>query len=311
MIRHAKKEHVDLFFVYGISVCLIISLSIVHHVVSKQVSKVVTVSTKQEVATSTYHFFDSSAFSDISIEGKAYIVYDLVDHTVIASKNESTPLPLASLTKLMTAVSSTLHKHTEEMIVVTPKSIDEGYDLGLKDKQMWKLNELLKYTLIFSSNDGAEVIADSFGSKDIFVNQMNTDAKILGLNLFFTNPAGLDEDGKIGGKGTVLEVAKLFGVARKVIPDVLDATTKKRQTVTASSGRISGVPNTNQSIENFPGAEASKTGYTDLAGGNLGVVIDVSLGHPVVIVVLGSTREGRFRDVETLYSALRKSITHN
>jgi D-alanyl-D-alanine carboxypeptidase len=65
---------------------------------------------------------------------------------------------------------------------------------------------------------------------------------------------------------------------------------------------------TNQAIESLPGAEASKTGYTDMAGGNLGVVVDISLGHPVVIVVLGSTKEGRFRDMSILYNTLRKSL---
>jgi D-alanyl-D-alanine carboxypeptidase len=209
----------------------------------------------------------------------------------------------------MMAVSSTLHKKKDDKITITPKSIEDGYDLGLKNKQVWDLSELLKYTLVFSSNDGAEAVADSFGGKDIFVAQMNNDAKNLGLNLTFTDPAGRDLGGKIGGKGTVLEVAKLFSIARKNIPEILDATTKKRETVVANSGKISGIPNTNQDIETLSGAEASKTGYTDMAGGNLGVVVDVSVGHPIVIVVLGSTRTGRFEDMDTLYKALRVSIS--
>ena len=210
----------------------------------------------------------------------------------------------------MTAVSATLHKPKDTKVTVNKDSIEDSYDLGLKNNQVWSLDELLKYTLIFSSNDGAEIIADSFGSKSIFVTQMNNDAKKLGLNLVFTDPAGRDVDGNIGGKGTVLEVAKLFGIARKMIPDILDATTKKRQTVVASNGKVSGIPNTNQHIEDLSGAEASKTGYTDLAGGNLGVVVDVSIGRPIVIVVLGSTKEGRFRDMSLLYTALRKSLSN-
>ena len=114
---------------------------------------------------------------------------------------------------------------------------------------------------------------------------------------------------KVLPAGLTLDMAKLLGVARKQIPEILDATTKKRQTVTASGGKISGIPNTNQAIETLPGAEASKTGFTDLAGGNLGVIVDISIGHPVAIVVLGSTREGRFRDVALLYTTLQKSLT--
>ncbi len=174
------------------------------------------------------------------------------------------------------------------------------------------LHWLLRF--VFSSNDGAEAIADTFGGKENFIAQMNSDAKMFGLNFLFTDPAGRDVEGKIGGSGNALDAAKLFGIAQKNIPEILDATTKKRQTVKASGGKISGIPNTNQEIENLPGVIASKTGYTDLAGGNLGIIVDVSVGRPVAIIVLGSTRQGRFKDVSVLYDALRKSLetsTHN
>ncbi len=306
MKPNPKKVQIDIFVIYGLSVCIIAVVLIVNIIQEHGLPKKTAL--QNQVQVEKQEMFNKNAFSDIKVEGKAYVVYDVISHEVIASKNESEPLPLASITKVMMAVSAILHKGKDEKITVTSKSIEDGYDLGLKDKQVWKLSELLKYTLVFSSNDGAEAVADSFGGKDVFIEQMNNDAKTLGLELHFTDPAGRDINGQIGGKGTVLEAAKLFSVARRNIPEILDATTKKRETVSASSGRISGVPNTNQAIETLPGAEASKTGYTDMAGGNLGVVVDISVGHPVVIVVLGSTREGRFRDMSILYNALRKSL---
>ena len=51
-----------------------------------------------------------------------------------------------------------------------------------------------------------------------------------------------------------------------------------------------------------------KTGLTDLAGGNLAVVFDVGLAHPVVAVVLGSTEYGRFEDMQKLVTTARKAI---
>ena len=265
----------------------------------------------KKTAEVTPPLFNGLAFSNVHIEGKAYVVYDLVDQKIIAEDNAMTPLPLASITKVMTAVSATSHKNKNDTVTITPKSIEGGYDLGLKSGQVWPLDELLKYTLIISSNDGAEAVADSFGGKEIFLKQMNEDAKNLGLTFFFTDPAGRDEGDILGGKGNAYDVARLFGVARQKIPDILDATTKKRQKVTTTKGVLSGIPNTNQIIETLPGAEGSKTGFTDLAGGNLGVIVDITIGHPVAIVVLGSTREGRFRDVTTLYNALRQSLTRN
>jgi D-alanyl-D-alanine carboxypeptidase len=309
MMPVVKKEHRIIVAVYAVSIVYVFSsIFLMSPLFVQKKSYQIYKEQKEQKSTKTA-VFNKNAFSRVRIEGKAYVVYDLVSQEVIASYNENQPLPLASVTKVMTAVSAMLHKPKDEKITVTKKSIEDGYDLGLKNNQVWSLGELLKYTLVFSSNDGAEVVADSFGGRDIFIAQMNADAKKLGLNLLFTDPAGRDMSGNIGGTGTALDVAKLFGIARKTIPDLLDATTKKRQTVRANSGRISGVPNTNQQIEDLSGAEASKTGYTDLAGGNLGVVVDITVGRPVVIVVLGSSREGRFRDMSLLYKALRESAS--
>lgn len=310
MVYHPKNEHINIFLASVLSVSFLIFFSIVHpsrSIKRSHVSQDVT-NIKVQSALSIYN---KNVFNDVQIEGRAYVVYDLRTHEVIASKNASTTLPLASLTKVMTAVSATRHKARDEKITILQKNIDGKYDLGLKNHQVWSLGELLKYTLMFSSNDGARTIADSFGSIKIFIDQMNNDANDLGLHFLFTDPAGLDVDGQIGGLGNALDVAKLFGIARTQIPDLLDATTKKRQSVIASSGKISGVPNTNQEIEDLPGAEASKTGYTDMAGGNLGIVVDVSLGHPVAIIVLGSSRDGRFKDVSILYQTLLKSLSNN
>jgi len=317
MTNQKRHEHFDIFLAYGLSLFVIMLFFIArathftlpaYSYISFPIKKNIVIEQSASSLKIDQVLFSSTAFDAVQIEGKAYIVYDLVGQTVIASKNETMELPLASITKVMTAVSSILHASKETPITIKAKEEKEGYDLGLKSKQVWTLSELLKYTLVFSSNDGAEIIANSFGGKNVFIKQMNEDARVLNLNITFTDTAGLDIGGAIGGKGTVLDTAKLFGIARKNIPDILDATTKKRQTVTANSGRISGVPNTNQYIENLPGAEASKTGYTDMAGGNLGVIVDISIGHPVVIVVLGSTKEGRFKDMEILYEALKKSI---
>ena len=62
-------------------------------------------------------------------------------------------------------------------------------------------------------------------------------------------------------------------------------------------------------LQNIPGFIGAKTGYTDLAGGNLVAVFDIDIGHPLIAVVLGSTEEGRFTDIETLINAAARA-TH-
>jgi serine-type D-Ala-D-Ala carboxypeptidase (penicillin-binding protein 5/6) len=304
MIRSARNDYVELSYIYGGTITVLIFLSLV--AIPMDTSRFGLIIPKTESAAA--HIYASESFADLSIKAESSVVYDLVDKKVIASKNGEVPLPLASITKVMTAITALTHNDKNTAIAIRPESVEEGYDLGLKKDQVWTLSELLKYTLVFSSNDGAHAVADSLGGRSDFVAQMNTDSALLGLGLTFTEPAGLDVDNVLGGKGSALDVAKLFGIARKSYPEIFEATTKTRVTVTADGGRLSGIPNTNQDITSLFGAEVSKTGFTDMAGGNLGVVIDVALGHPVVIVVLGSTREERFTDMELLYQALLKSV---
>lgn len=302
MIIKARHDYIQVSYVYIGAVVTVLFLSVIAVPLKAPSFGLVTpIKEKQS------EVYSSAAFESVDVKAKAFVVYDLVDKKVIASKNANVPLPLASLSKVMTAFTALSHNEKDTKITIKPQSVQSGYDLGLKKDQEWTLDELLKYTLVFSSNDGARAIAQALGGEEAFVEQMNSDSALLGLSLRFTDPAGLDVKGMLGGEGTAIDVAKLFAVARMRFPDVLDATTKTRVTVTASNGRLSGVPNTNQNIMNFFGAEVSKTGFTDNAGGNLAVVVDVTLGHPVAIVVLGSTREARFTDVEKLYAALVES----
>jgi D-alanyl-D-alanine carboxypeptidase (penicillin-binding protein 5/6) len=305
MISKTKHDYIELSLVYLFAVILIVLLSTVSLPKVNTLTGVIAPHKKDEPAV----LFSPAAFANISIRGKAYVVYDIVNKNIIASKNPQEVLPLASLTKIMTGLTAlSLAKDTTN-IIIEPGSVDGGYDLGLAEGQRWKLSELLKYTLVFSSNDGAQAIADGLGGRDFFVAEMNNEAAKLGLaTMTFTQPAGLDIKGQIGGKGSALDVARMFGIARKEFPEILDATTKARATVLASSGKISGIPNTNQEIGHFLGAEGSKTGFTEDAGGNLAIVVDPTVGHPVVIVVLGSTVADRFTDVDNLYKALILSI---
>lgn len=303
MMERSRHDYIELSYVYGGAIAVVLFLSVVAIPIDTSRFGLIVPEQKKEQSS----IYNEEAFHDVTVRARAYVVYDLLEKEIIAAKNQSEVLPLASITKVMTALTALQHNDKKAVITIKPEHIDGGYDLGLKKGQVWTLEELLKYTLVFSSNDGARAIADTFGGKKAFVAQMNQDSTLFGLSLVFTDPAGLD-NGYAGGKGNAEDVAKLFAVARKLHPEILETTTHSRVTVRAGKQVISGIPNTNQSIETLFGAEASKTGFTDDAGGNLAVVVDVALGHPVVIVVLGSTREGRFEDVSALYEALLKSI---
>ena len=66
-------------------------------------------------------------------------------------------------------------------------------------------------------------------------------------------------------------------------------------TIRSTTGTVHTLANTNPDTTQIPGLLMSKTGYTDLAGGNLVIIFDAGIDHPVAIVVLGSTRDDRHR----------------
>lgn len=304
MVQKARHDYVELSYLYGGAILSILLLSLI--ALPMDVSDFGLLVPKVPVAIPS--IYKTNAFDNVEVKAKAYVVYDLVLGKAIASKNAQEALPLASVTKVMTAITALSRTAPETHITIRPESVQGGYDLGLKKDQVWNLGELLKYTLVFSSNDGAHAIADGLEGRGKFVAHMNEESSLLGLSLMFTDPAGLDIGNQIGGMGSALDVARLFGIARSRFPEIFEATTKTRLTISAGKEKISGIPNTNQEVNTLFGVEASKTGYTDSAGGNLGVIVDIALGHPVAIIVLGSTKEARFTDMNMLYLALAASL---
>jgi len=187
---------------------------------------------------------------------------------------------------------------------------DETIDIGMKVGQKWKMNELLKYALTISSNSSIDIIANTVSSSNQnFVNEMNKYTKELGFNNFsFNSASGLDYGDIVGGRGTALEYAQLFSKAYELIPDIMSYTINSKVNLNSGNNKIYQVPNTNEDASYIVGLMASKTGYTDLAGGNLAILVNLEVNRPIVIVVLGSTITGRFKDVENLEKITRNSL---
>jgi D-alanyl-D-alanine endopeptidase (penicillin-binding protein 7) len=254
------------------------------------------------------------AFNRVEIEAKAGYVFDVYKNKVIFDKNMEVQLPLASLTKLMTVLTANDLLPKDSKITIKKEFLNTEGDSGLLANESWKLEDLLDFSLIVSSNDGARSIASvvgatllntndySLGRKD-FIDKMNIKAKELGLNqTYFINESGLDEENVSGGYGSAEDVGKLMQFMITERPGILDATRNQKETI-SSFTKEHIAKNTNTDIENIPGLIASKTGYTDMAGGNLAIAFDASIGRPIIVVVLGSSEKGRFNDVNRLVEA--------
>jgi len=179
----------------------------------------------------------------------------------------------------------------------------------------------MDFTLAASSNEGAQELAraaeNGIASKypqatpgAATVWRMNDLAKSLGLQeTYFLNPSGLDvSTTQSGAYSSARDVAKLFAYAASTSPALFEATTDASVTRSTLSGKTIVGENTNEALPAIPGLIMGKTGYTDLAGGNLGVVFDVGPAHPVVAVVLGSTYDGRFQDMEAIVPRAQQAV---
>lgn len=244
---------------------------------------------------------------DGAIIAPAAIVYDLTDGTILFSKNAETPMPLASLTKLMTAYVVLEHTATNTLVTITPRDIALAGEWGLRSGDTMPLRDLLKLSLVASSNDAMAAAAHSVG--DSYVAQMNSTAARLGLSkTYFLNPTGLDVNQEVaGGYGSAYDVARLAGAFFTKHPEYFSFTTQKSVSITEGDRVVTSLATAAPMLD-IPGFLGAKTGYTRLSQGNLVAIFDIEIGHPVAVVVLGSTELGRFTDVRTLINHIRRLL---
>jgi serine-type D-Ala-D-Ala carboxypeptidase (penicillin-binding protein 5/6) len=262
-------------------------------------------------------------FDGIVLGARSVHVYDIRTGKVLFEKNSHERIPLASLTKVMTAVVALENAPQWSVVTINKSAVETDGDSGLKVGERWSLKDLLDFSLVSSSNDGVQAVAYALGAlskanpedhvaEGDFVNRMNSKADELGMkNTYYFNVTGLDmrartEDsaGQGGAYGTAEDMSKLFAYILREHPELFEATKKSTIAVT-SFDTLHTARNTDIIVDSIPGILASKTGTTDLAGGNLVIAFDPEVGRPIVISLLGSTEEGRFIDMLTL---VEKSI---
>lgn len=241
-----------------------------------------------------------------ALTAHAVALYDPSSGRMLFSKNLNEPLPLASLTKVMAAETVLANLPPELSVIITPEALLPEGDSGLRVGESWSLRDLLLYGLVASSNDAMAAAVGSLGKGAM--DTINREASRLGLTqTYFLNPTGLDHNTEISGAyGSARDVAVLAAAFMREHPDYFSATSRQNITIDLADRTIEAAA-TAAPLYSTPGFIGAKTGYTDLAGGNLVAAFDLEVGRPLIGVVLGSTRDGRFADMQTLISAARAS----
>ncbi len=267
----------------------------------------------------------ASPFDTLTLSGKSIYVWDVNKKQVLYAHDENTPRPLASLTKIMMALTATDLIPQYTVIKIDKNFLKEEGDTGLLADEKWQLKKLLDFSLITSSNDGARAIASVAGAvitgtdvydigRAAFIEKMNEKGREIGLSssTYFLNEDGVDTTSTTSGAyGSARDMARVFEYGLRSHPEIFEATKHGDVEISSLNNISHDAKNTNVDINQIPGIIASKTGYTTLAGGNLVVVFDAGLDRPIIISVLGSTYTGRFEDIAKLVEATRTYINNN
>jgi len=230
----------------------------------------------------------AATFDFSSISASSVFVVDMASRKVLMSNAASAPHPLASISKLFTAMV-VLDRKPVLSRRYSIKKEDEvgGARLSVSKGDTLSLSELLNVTLIASANNTANALARSTGlSKPAFIEAMNVKAKSIGLtNTILVDPTGIE----VGNMSTAREIAAL-AIEAFNRDQIRRATTTSKYGLSLARGKHS-LKNTNDVLNNDANGIVvlgGKTGYLEESKWNLVVKMRDSSNHPITVVVLGS-----------------------
>ena len=199
-----------------------------------------------------------------NISAKAATLYEPTSKKVIYSKNGEERLPMASTTKIMTAMVVVDNCNTMETVIIGPESVGvEGSSAYLSEGDEYTVLELLYALMLQSANDAATALAYYVaGGISEFSEMMNRKANDLGLeNTHFTNPHGLDaEDHYTTSNDLAIMSAELL--ENEILREIV-STYKKTFTY---DERTRTYINHNKLLRLYADAAGVKTGFTKRSG---------------------------------------------
>ena len=209
----------------------------------------------------------------------------------------------------MTAVIALENKRQDDRYYVSKSNLVGENSMGLTPGEVLTLEELLYGLILPSGNDAAEVLASNYpGGRAEFVKAMNDKASSLGLeNTNFTNPSGLEGDGKQYSTAYDLLVITRYAIKNFPLFREVVATVEK-EIPYSEDHKYFYLYNETNLLTSYPGIRGVKTGYTPEAGLCLVTYLDYE-GHEIIGVLLGS--QNRRQEMKDLldYSLRLQGIT--
>lgn len=238
--------------------------------------------------------------------GVAFVPATLDNTQILIEKNSRAPVPIASLTKLLTAAVSLSRYPTDTRVTINSAALMENPDAGfLRSGDQFSLRELLRMMLVESSNNAAYAVAELEPPAQ-FIDLMNKTVRGWGLTTTtFFNPSGLDPADPTAeiNQSSASDLLRLAVYLLREQPEVWALSRQFSQPVYTADGQFHHeIKPTNQLLVSSAWSSqmvGGKTGQTDRAKKNLLVVLrQPELQGYLVAVVLGSA--DHFRDMDNL-----------
>lgn len=254
-----------------------------------------------------FAFLIFEAFPCVNAEGveletasPSYILIEKETGTVMLEKDADAKRPMASVTKIMTALL-TLEEIEKGNLSLSDKlyasanaSKMGGSQIFLRENEEMDVDTLLKTVFVASANDSCVVLAERVGgSVEGFVNMMNQKAEKLGLqNTHFDNPHGLDSEAHYSSARDLSIISK----------ELLKYDIRKYTTIWQDSIRDGAfiLSNTNKLIRFYPNATGLKTGSTGNAGFCISATAEKNNMELIAVTLGASTSKERFDDAKML-----------
>ncbi len=235
-----------------------------------------------------------------STRAASTIVVDARSGEILDEKNADQPRPAASTQKLLTALIVAEGGFLDREVTVQQVDTQaEPVRLNIKPGDSYQRIDLLRALLVKSPNDVARCLArDNAGSVEAFAEVMNERARQLGAtHSHFLNPNGLPLPGQYSTARDLAIIARA-AYANQTIRSI---TCLRKLVFRFASGRTRELENTNQVLKRLPYCNGLKTGYTEAAGHCL-IASGTRPGRDIIVVVLGDSKSGVWRDASALLS---------
>ena len=221
---------------------------------------------------------------------------------ILYEHNSHEQLRPASVTKVMTvllimeAIDNGTLKLTDQIPCSENASSMGGSQIWLDTTETLSVDEMLKAICVVSANDCCVAMAEYLaGSEELFVEQMNSRAKELGMNdTCFKNCHGIDEDGHVT---SAYDIALMSKELLNNHPEITNYTTIYMDTLRNGE---SSLVNTNKLVRNYSGATGLKTGSTSLALFNLSASATRDNLSLIAVIMRADTSKTRFAEATQL-----------